>query len=326
MSAYNKSLYLKSLRESYKEENRPGFSTALSPQMKIFKSNLIKANNIKRKADDYTQNKYYFKQKIKDIARVPVTYYFGDDLKAIREVLLSLDEFVIKPNHLSLGIGIRVLNRHGEKFTDINGDILTIDDILDECKVLLELKRLNTDRKIFLEERIKSHPAFNTYDGCMVDLRMYYYRNMFLWCTARMPTSDSRGYSNRSRGASVSYVSNDGNFVNDQDERFQKGEIRTGKLPFFEKLVLTGQKVTELYGIVFQTVDMTMNEKEEVVVIESEQLPKIEDTFTPYGVEWLNSIIAKDLNVGELKYRMLHSIRRISNYINRLIYKYPKDY
>ena len=318
---------LNDLKKAYVNEKKPGFSASLSPEMRRLKSNISRINRLYKRPNDYTQCKYYIKEKIKKDVKVPHTYYYGDNLELLRNEIRKRDEMVIKPNHLSQGVGIRVLTKMNDgKYQDINNDILTIQDIIDECKIILNIKRLNAKRKIIVEERIRSHSFFGTNNGTIADIRMIFYDKNFLWANMRVPSSSSGGYSNLSRGADVSYVSDDGDFVDSNDERFQKRFYRKGKIPFFKDLVDTGKKVSNLYGLKFQTVDMTVNDKGEVLVIECEELPQIETSLTPKGADWLNSIISKDIEISKMKYELLLFYRRVSNVIQRKIYKYPKDY
>lgn len=315
------------LKKAYLNEKKPGFSANLSSDMRRLKSNVLRINRLYKRPDDYTQCKYYIKEKIKKYVKVPETYYYGDNIELLRKEIMKRDELVIKPNHLSQGIGISVLTKRDDgKYQDINNDILTIEDIIDECKIILNIKRLNAKRKIIVEERIKSHPFLGTNDGTIADIRMIFYDKNFLWGNMRVPSSSSGGYSNLSRGADVSYISQNGDFVDSNDERFQKRLYRKGKMPFFKDLVDAGKKVSDLYGLKFQTVDMTVNDKGEVLVIECEELPQIETSLTSKGVVWLNSIIGKDLQISKRKYDLLLFCRRVNNVIQRKIYKYPKDY
>ena len=315
------------LKKAYVNEKKPGFSANLSPEMRRLKSSISKINRLYKQPNDYTQCKYYIKEKIKKDVNVSDTYYYGDNLELLRNEIMKRDEMVIKPNHLSQGVGIRVLTKMEDgRYQDINNDILTIEDIIDECRVILNIKRLNAKRKIIVEERIRSHSFFGTEDGTVADIRMFFYNKRFLWANMRVPSSSSGGYSNLSRGADVSYISDNGDFVDSSDERFQKRLYRKGKIPFFKDLVDAGKKVSNLYGLKFQTVDMTVNDKGEVIVIECEELPQIETSLTGKGAIWLNSIIGKDIENSKVKYELLLFYRRVINVIKRKIYKYPKDY
>lgn len=324
MVRYDKAKHLSAIREAYKKEQSPGFENGMPLQARLLKTNLLKLVRIYANANDFVQNKYHFKNKIKDIVRVPTAYYYGSDLDKIKKTLLALDEFVIKPNHLSQGLGIRVLKRDGSAFFDINGEILSLDDILDECEVILTINRLKAERKIIVEERIRSHPSFDCLGDFLVDVRFNFYRNRFLWGTVRIPNRKSGGYSNVSKGAEICFVSENGHYMDANDYRFKKHGNRSGRLPFFSEMVQAGIKVTNEFGLLYQTVDMTVNEEEEVVVIESELLSQMEKTLTPAGIAWMNAIIEKDLIQNELKYKLISNAKRLERCLQRWFHKFPK--
>ena len=320
MVTYDKQKYLQYLQDPYKTEQ----SRNIPPELRLLKFKILKLNARTRNANDYIQSKHHFKQKVKNFVTVPKTYYIGNDLEAIRRHLLTLDEFVLKPNHLSQGIGVRLLNRIGNVFNDINGDVLTIDDIIDECRILLGVQRFQGDREIMIEERIRSHPDLIGLRDGIADIRMIYYRKNFLMCIARFPSDKSNGYGNVSRGADLGYVFNDGYFVD--DIRFKNATIHHGKLPHFDNLANTGRKVATLFGIAFQSIDMTIIETGEVIVIESEALAQLEYNLAPQGIDWLNSVMARDLDVGWIKSITQLNYKRVQRILDRTLHGYAKAY
>ncbi len=284
---YNKEERLRFLRNPYELGPRK----AQSLEMQALIANLKRLNFLTMGIADGTHSKIFFKKKIGRVVRTPKTFYCGRDLKAIRKEIFRHTSFVLKPNHLSRGIGVRALERKGTGFVDINGDVLSADSLVDECKVILQLKSKG-HKGFLIEERIRSHPVFSTTG--MADIRVIYYRKDLLFAVARMPSIKSQGYGNIIRGADWGIVLEGGEYT--QDDRFQKGTLLNGRLPCFDLFVAAGKKVTELFGIVFQAVDMTVNEDGEVVVMESEEMPQIEYYLTPRGVDWISSIITDDLS------------------------------
>jgi len=288
---YNKEQKLKFLKKPYNLlAVRPK-----SPGMKILKSNIMRMNSSSMHRGDYIQSKYQFQQKIKDVVKTPEVYYYGEDIGMLKKRMLNLTEFVMKPNHLSRGIGVRVLKRDGDKFVDINGDVLTINDLVDECFIILKLKRYKGIKAMLLQERIMSHSNFHTYNGGMADIRMIYFDKEFLFCIARIPSENSKGYGNIIRGAGWGVVLN-GSYV--CDNRFQPTTITCGTLPYFSEMVEAGKKVVQLFGYKFQAVDMTVDQNGVPVVIESESMPQIEYYLTEQGMYWLTS----ELRTGISKY------------------------
>lgn len=316
--AYNKEQHLKFLRNPYQSPlirktalNKP------SSELLLLRKKIKMLNTLTIKTGDYVSNKCLFKRKIEGIAKVPRVYYCGRDLGTFRTYLAQLEEVVMKPNHLSRGIGVRVLKRNGDLFTDINGDTLTISDLANEAEILLGLGKYKGGSRIILEERIRAHPDFDVDD--IPDIRMIYYRNKFLFCVARMPSRESQGYANISRGATCGIVLNSGRYINN-DARFQNNSILSGELPFFEDLVSTGKRVTQVFGIAFQSVDMTVNERGDVVVIESDSLPQSisDDRLTLQGIDWLNAVMGNDLNINPTKYLLISNWKKVQTQFLRI--------
>jgi len=288
---YNKNLYLKFLGNPYRTMLQSGQKS--SSEMRRLKSGITRLNNRTKKPGDWIQSKYQFKDKIQNYVTVPKTYFYGNDITKITESLTKLNEFVLKPNHLSRGIGIRVLKRQGNDYLDRNGDVLTLQDLLDECKVMIHLKRYKGVQGIIIEEIITTHPTLNP--NGYADIRMIYYRNRFLFCVGRFGNKKSSGYGNTNRGSNYgSYIGgihvNDGKFIT-------SGEVPS-KIPFFNEMVLEGQKVTRMFGFAFMSVDMTVDVNGRIIIVESEQLPQIQYYLSPTGVRWLREIMDKDFKIA----------------------------
>ncbi len=277
---YNKEEALSFLRSPYKKGKR----RKRGKPMRRLRGRIMNINKRTRRKGDCIQNKYRFRKKVETVVNVPKMYYYGRDLKQLRNIIPTLDKFVLKPNHLSRGIGIRVLTRNGSSYVDLNEDILTLDDILDECEAIVKLRRYGTAQNIILEEAIVSHKKYNCIG--MADIRMIFYFNNFLMCIARIPSEESGGYGNIIRGAGWGVVLQNGKYVD--SKLFQPTTVKSGNLPFFNKLVRAGKKVSRTYGLAFQAIDMTVNEEGKVFVIESESMPQIEYYLTPRGIRWMN--------------------------------------
>ncbi len=242
---------------------------------------------------DYIQSKMGFKNKVGEFVKVPDTYIFSLTANGL-EAMKGLDEFVFKPNHLSRGIGIRVLERDNGNFVDICGAKLTYDELVKEAEAILKIKRSpKAIRGILVEERIRSHPDFGYNGDGMVDVRMVYVNKEFSFGVCRVPSGGSRGYGNTGRGAKWGVFMDNGAFVG-KDDRFLNGGLDWGSLPFFNEMDKEGGKVVGLYNFPLQTVDMTVNRDGEVVVIESERLPQIEVYLTHNGGKWLNEEIFRN--------------------------------
>lgn len=280
---YNKKETLKRLAHPYRYTKRK----PRTREMRYLQGVINRINKVSCRTEDFIQNKYHFAQKIKHAVKVPETYIYtgypykvGNWLKSKTDIT----DFVIKPNHLSRGIGIRILTRIKDgKFQDTNGDILTVEDIVDECEALVKLKRYKGKPSIIIQERIQSHPDFNC-EG-MADIRMIYYDHRFLFSCIRIPNKDSGLYGNIHRGADFGF-SIDGNYIR-TDNRFLPATITNGKVPFFDEMILAGQKVTQEFGLRFLAVDMTINVDGIPVIVEAERAPQIHYYLTATGARWL---------------------------------------
>jgi len=269
----------------------------------------MKLNSKTRKTGDWIQSKYQFRCKIQKIVDVPKTYFYGTDLIKIRRNLTKHNEFVMKPNHLSRGIGIRVLKRDGDFWIDINGEKLTLKDLVDECAVMMRVKRYKGVKAILIEEKINTHPKLNP--NGFADMRFIYYYDRFLWCTGRFGNKSSKGYGNTNRGATFgSYIA--GKHVS--DSRFITSGKVPKEIPFFDEMVLTGQKVSKLFGYVFMSVDMTVDCQGKIKVIESEQMPQIQYYLTDFGVDWINKIIGKNKKIDPNPIKIKKSTKGLSSY------------
>lgn len=280
---YNKKETLKRLQHPYRYTKRK----PRTREMRYLQGVINRINKQSCKPQDFIQNKYHFSQKIKHVVKIPEIYAYTTYPEKVGKWLekeTDITDFVIKPNHLSRGIAIRILTRiEGNKFLDTNGDILTAQDIVDECTAVVKLRRYKGVPSIIIQERVRSHADFGT-EG-MVDARFVFFDGRFLFSCIRIPTPESGWYGNIHRGSQYGFAVSK-NYVG-TDNRFFPAPIKTGVVPFFDEMVLAGQRVCELFGLRFQAIDMTVDESGEVVVIESERSPQLHYYLSDTGVRWL---------------------------------------
>lgn len=288
---YIRSVAIEKIKRGYKD---PHHTYMMTKTMKRLRNTILSLNRKSRRLHDVIQNKYVFKEKVKNIVNVPETYFI-EYSPNIKEKLLSVpvDTFVLKPNHLSRGIGIRTLTKVGDEYRDINGDVLRMDDILAEAKACYEQQRLNIQmiKGIMAEQKITSHPDMRWYsqDG-IADIRMIYVRKKFVMGLARFPTQESGSYGNIARGAKWGIFNSLGRI--EHDTRFKSKQIENNKkIPFFVEMRDASQKVINDYGYIVQAVDMTVDEDGKVYVIESERTPQFELYLTKEGIEWMWGIV-----------------------------------
>jgi len=255
--------------------------------MRSLKAKISTLNARYTRKGDFIQSKQGFKEKVGKVVAVPKTLMYTTDPKVITHI--DFDDFVMKPNHLSRGLGIRVLTKFADGvFKDLNGETVTGEELFEEAKAIMSVKRgYDSNRGIMIEERLRSHEKFRPFmygDG-IADIRMIFYDKELLFGVARFPTEKSGGYGNTGRGATWGVFLEGGKFV--KKNYFLPADIQSGELPFFEEMLIESKKVLDLYQFPFQCIDMTVDQDERVVIIESEKLPQIEVYLTKEGGAWL---------------------------------------
>ena len=276
--------------EEFLESLKDPFSK-VSRKIRIIKSLKRKISTLNARymrSGDYIQSKNGFKNKVKDVVLVPKTLFFTTKPSELAPILPKLDEFVMKPNHLSRGLGVRVLKRDGSKYIDLNGDILTIDELIEEAEAIMKVRRgMDCNRGVMIEKCIHSHEDFQEFmcGTGVADIRMVFFDKELIFGIGRFPSEESGGYGNIRRGAKWGVFNEYGDFVN--DPKFLKADIQEGTLPLFAIMLQASQKAIQEYQFPFQSIDLTVNDKGEAVVIESEKSPQIEAYFTKEGGAWL---------------------------------------
>lgn len=279
---YDKKETLEVLKNPYPHTKKRKYT----PVMRVLQGTINRINKASCRSEDFIQNKYHFSEKVKHVVKVPELYAYTTYPEKVGNWLeehTEIQSFVVKPNHLSRGIAVRVLERQGDKFLDTNGDILTTQDIVDECAAVVKLKKCKGIPSIIIQERIHSHPDFGTRG--MADIRTIYFDGRFLFSCIRIPTARSGWYGNIHSDASYGF-SMTGEYISG-DIKFLPSTITEGTVPFFDDMVLAGQRVCELFGLRFQAIDMTVDESGEVVVIESERSPQLHYYLSDTGTRWL---------------------------------------
>jgi len=285
---YDKDKALEFLKDPY--PRIAGFGTARRAQVAAYLEGLTRIN---REASGLVWDKHAFKAMAALEGRVPRTILLTADPEELAMCLASVDagySLVVKPNHLSQGVGVRSLVARGDgRFADISGETLSIQDLVDEAEACRRLRRgpCRSAPATLVEECIVSHEAFDPWmevEEAMADVRMLYLFGKFKCCYARFPTRASRGYGNYSRGATFGGTFGDGVFVG--DPRFSLNMICDGELPFFREMRERGSRVVTRCQLPWQAVDMTVDQDGEVVVVESETMPQL-ICLSEEGIEWL---------------------------------------
>jgi len=226
----------------------------------------------------------------------PKTYAIVDRKKRLEKFwdeVKELDTFVLKPDRMSEGRGIRVLEKtdNPEIWREMNGDNISVDtihkEIIGHLNRMTNNRRVRGDRnKVFAEERIFVHKSlkdFSIYNG-IVDFRVYvmidqkFKKKEVLYAKMRCPNKESGGMGNTAKGATALFIDVDGvvkdsDIFNNVTTKYKKTNYSGVKMPMWDKVKERAEEVGALFKSPFHSVDMTVNEDGEVVVIESEKIP-----------------------------------------------------
>lgn len=236
---------------------------------------------------------FYNKEQFKGVLRrhgikTPETYMYierpEDAPKIVNRIKeLDLQEFVIKPNHLSQGRGITVFKKCGKKgYEEPDGTLWYLTDIEDKVASLLDTTP-SVNKGLILEERIHTHPdlnKWNPYPGTISDLRIYVVYHMLVFGKLRIPSKKSHGLANTGQGGIAVYF-NDKGLMNDEPYMTNTVtshpdtgvNIKGEQMPFWDKIELATVQVSKCFRLPFHSVDLTVDSNKEAVVIESEKIP-----------------------------------------------------
>lgn len=238
---------------------------------------------------------------IKHRLKVPETYSYirsmndWDSFWAAQE---GLEEFVFKPNHLSQGRNIFVLKK------DKEGNLVEPDGVIRTPDYLQKIagRMLNGNhamRGLLMEEVIHSHRSFVEFyenDG-IADMRMYMLYDVPIFGKLRLPTKASNYYGNTGRNAAAYFVSSTGEIEEtDLFNNCSKYHPDTKKMiverecPYWKQMSDMGVAVAKIFNVPFHSVDMTVNQDGEVVVIEAEKIPLLSH-FTKKGSLYVMDLI-----------------------------------
>lgn len=253
-------------------------------------------------------DKIGFKTKLtKSKVRVPKTYSymntynkdtFNEDFDKFWDVTNSLNEFIFKPNHLSQGRHVYSIHKINDKLYEPDDKEITKEQLKKVTAGILKGKHVY--KGFMIEELINSHPSLKELHGQngIADMRIYMLYDVPIFGKLRLPTKLSHGYGNTGRNAVAVYCNfstmkfEESNTMNNIVRIHpDTGTNLIGKpIPFGTEMVNVATVVSKLFDIPFHSVDMTVNEKGEVIVIEGEKIPLLSH-FTPAGVTKIMELI-----------------------------------
>lgn len=234
-------------------------------------------------------NKEQFKGRLRrNGIKTPETYLFieraEDAPKVIERIKeLGLQEFVIKPNHLSQGRGIVVLKKRSKRgYEEPDGTLWYLTDIEDKVASLLDTTP-SVNKGLLLEERIHTHPdlnRWNPYPETIIDIRTYCLWSVVQFGKMRIPSKASRGLANTGRQGIAMHISDEGVvgdvgfMTNTVDKHPEMGiNLKGEKVPFWDKIELTAIRVSKCFHLKFHSADLTIDENGDCVVCEGEAIP-----------------------------------------------------
>jgi len=244
-----------------------------------------------------------FKKFISGTVKIPNTYSFLTDLKdydTFWKAQEGLKEFVFKPNHLSCGKFIYVLQRDGKRLIEHDGTPIRDERFRNITTQVLLTPSIRRPA-VMLEETIHSHPEIRKFWGTdqgIGDMRLFILYDEILYGKLRMPAKQSRYYANVTRNAPCIHVSNTGII---EDTYIMDNTLRAHpdvpdrnliglEMPFWKQFAEAGTTIAKLFKVPFHSVDLTVDEKGEAVVIESEFTPTLTH-ITPRGFAEIMKIV-----------------------------------
>jgi hypothetical protein len=238
-------------------------------------------------------NKIKFKETMeKARIKIPKTYaYINDfsDFDSFWKAQKDLDEFVFKPNHLSQGKHIHVVHKEDGKYFDIDGKPRSTMYFRDLAEKIL--KGRHAHRGLIMEEVIHCHEKLvEWYDNKgIADFRIYCAYDTLMYGKLRLPTARSGFLGNTGKSAVAFFIDKDGvicesDLMSNIDTKHPDTQIKLigQRIPYWDDIETIVLTVAKMFKIPFHSVDLTINDKGEVIVIEAEKIPLLRH-FTKRG-------------------------------------------
>jgi len=136
------------------------------------------------------------------------------------------------------------------------------------------------EERIFIADQLKHLTVF---DG-IVDFRIYLLYNKdftkkeVIYAKMRCPVKESKGMGNTAKGAIALFVGEDGvvsttKVFTNTTTKYNKTDYNGVRVPFWDQIKEKAEEVGALFKSPFHSVDLTINNKGEVIVIEGEKIP-----------------------------------------------------
>jgi len=215
------------------------------------------------------------------------TYREIGDFRQIALIPSFPDTFVIKPNRGLGGNGILVLESRGERFVNPSGERYGVEDVRRHIRKILDGEYsgyLEADL-VLLEERL--YPAaglkFRESVG-LPDIRLFFYRGRAVMAMFRYPTRESRGRANLNQGAIGLGIDLESGRITHIHEKSQITAIGFDLLgvpagfaiPKWGEIREVATRAAELSGLILAGVDMIVDDRERVMVLEINGRPGLE--------------------------------------------------
>jgi len=220
--------------------------------------------------------------------RTPKTHGFLREVSGFAEFWKcqeQLKEFVFKPNALSAGMHVHVVKKRRGEYLELDGATHDSSYYEDEAFEIL-MNNPRTTPGVMMEETIHTHKKITDLYGVrtgIADIRLFVVNDLVRLGWMRTPCKASGYMSNWCKGAVTYFISTDGKIIDGTelmtDYRSKHPDTDknpTGKsLPFWKQIMRTAEKVALAFTEPFHTIDLTVNEDGDVVVIEGEEHPDL---------------------------------------------------
>lgn len=218
---------------------------------------------------------------------VPKTFFEIENYTDLEKIKLFPEEFVIKPARGFGGNGIMVLRKNGLNFLDPSGEIFTEKHIRRHIRKILdgEYSGHKESDVALVEERIFPSPKIIfKHSAGLPDIRIFCVNFVPVMAMMRHSTKATRGRANLSVGAiGISIDIETGKITH----LFSKKEEREFKLrdfdipenfcvPHWKKLIETSIEASRLSRLPISGVDLIIDRRDRVVLIEINGRPGIE--------------------------------------------------